>query len=498
MRFLNRFSMMTSYTVMYVLALSIIALMVMSSYYIMNSIVSQQVYDAKVINISGRQRMLSQRIALLAIHVTLPDKREQAKAALIEATDEMLSNHMLLSGQKMEQDIIGSISASTYSLYFDKKIEINSHGYTQQTSLNDLVMHYIKDAQRILSLKDSELHTDNPYIRHLAYDYHDLLLPVLNNVVLQYQAEGEQKVQKLKNAKQAFMLITLALLILESVFIFQPMVSDIQKRNSQLKLANHTLRQQQNREKLAALGELSGGLAHEINNALVPSIGMSEILHKRLKNTHPDLVEFVDIIHESSMHARKIVQNVLAFARGQDAQNEISQIGELFTHAIDINRPIVSENISLHVGDISKIENQHIYVNKTAITQVIANLMKNAAEAMPDGGNISISFETRAIDTDFAIDNNLVECDHLVVEINDDGPGMHEHVLKQIFNPFFTTKEVGEGTGLGLSTVYGIMQNLGGAVTVDSQVGKGSTFCLFFPLTNPKIFKPVTSEVKAA
>ncbi len=498
MGFVNKFSLMNSYSAMYILALGVIALMVASSYVMMGSIVTQQAYDAKVINISGLQPMLSQRIALLAIHVTIPEKRQEAKQALADATHEMMSNHMLLSGQQIEKELIGSISPSIYHLYFGNQLEINSHGYTERTSLNDLVMHYIKDAQNIMILPDSKMRQDNPVIQHLAYHYHDRLLPALNDVVLQYQAESESKIAELKKVKRAFFLITLGLLILESVFIFQPMITNIQKRNAQLKLANHTLRQQQNKEKLAALGELSGGLAHEINNALVPSIGMSEILHKRLKDSHPDLAEFVTIIHESSMHARKIVQNVLAFARGQDAQNEIAQVGEIFTQAIDMNKSIVNDQINLNVGEMNGIENQHIYVNKTAIAQVMANLLKNASEAMPEGGNIAVSFETRTIDTDFAIDNNLVECDYLVVAIEDDGPGMQEHVLSQIFNPFFTTKEVGEGTGLGLSTVYGIMQNLGGAITVDSQIGKGSTFRLFFPLTDPTIFKPVTSEVKAA
>ncbi|MEM6780346.1 MAG: ATP-binding protein [Pseudomonadota bacterium] len=284
-------------------------------------------------------------------------------------------------------------------------------------------------------------------------------------------------------------------LLIRYFFRLKKNVNELEKAQSALRKQRHIKSEQ---DKLAALGELSGGLAHEINNALVPALGMSEILKKRLKDKEPELATFIDVIYESSLHARKIVQNVLAFARGQDEQNEINNAIDVFSKSIELNEKIVPNNIECVIANIEALKDTPIYVNPTAITQITANLLKNATEAMPDGGTITINFDKDLISSEFAVDYDLVECDHLIVAISDTGSGMSEQVLSQVFEPFYTTKDVDRGTGLGLSTVYGIMKNLGGTVTAESELGKGSTFKLFFPITDPAIFTPITAKAEAA
>lgn len=246
------------------------------------------------------------------------------------------------------------------------------------------------------------------------------------------------------------------------------------------------------REKLASLGELAGGLAHEINNALVPSIGMSEIVKKRLEKTDPELAQYVNVIYESSLHGRKIVQNVLAFARGQDADHEIVDAAEVIHEGLALCAPLLPGTVALTTAGLEEVADSGacIYVNRTGIGQILTNLLKNASDAMPGGGEISVRAERRMVGADFAVENDLAECEHLILHVKDTGTGMEDHVKRQIFNPFFTTKAVDKGTGLGLSTVYGIMRKLGGSITVDSAPGAGSTFSLYFPITDPALFSP--------
>lgn len=486
-----------SYTGIYVLALLIIAAMMAASYGIADHIISLQTHDAKIINMSGRQRMLSQRIALMTAKMTLPSYREEARSDLRQAAEEMKAAHMILTQEKNDMGLTGHLSDKMRSLYFDKTIRSPHHNEEVRFSLDNAVLHYYEEAQAILVLPDRDLTMQNALVKHVMNDYHDRILDGFNKAVMQYELESEQKIEQLRQTELLLMSASLLVLLLVAITIFRPLISRIEKRNTKLELANQSLKQQHNTEKLAALGELSGGLAHEINNALVPAIGMSDILKRKLKD-QPDMIKLIDVIYESSIHARKIVQNVLAFARGQDAQNEISNASDIFTEAIELNREIIAPNIELKIWGLADISDAFIYANRTATIQVMANLLKNASEAMADGGTIGVDFKIEHINSERSIEFNLTECDYLVVDVTDSGSGMSETTLKQIFDPFFTTKDIDEGTGLGLSTVYGIMQNLGGAIVANSTQGEGSTFSLYFPLTDPAIFKPVTERAKAA
>ncbi len=278
-----------------------------------------------------------------------------------------------------------------------------------------------------------------------------------------------------------------------SFFIFSIRYAFILKKttyrlNASLVALQNLQTKEKAQERLSALGELSGGLAHEINNALVPILGLSEVLQRRLASSqNTDVIAYTDVIRDSALHARNIVQNILAFARGQE-NNIIALAHETITEAIKKAQEMIPDTVFLNVEN--QIENEDIKIlsNETGVSQVIVNIIKNACDAMENQGNITISIIKKMISSEEAIENNLNHCDHVLVHITDTGQGMSHATLEKIFNPFFTTKPNDGGTGLGLSVSYGVMQSLGGTIAVESVIGKGSTFTLYFPVLTSDVY----------
>ena len=236
-------------------------------------------------------------------------------------------------------------------------------------------------------------------------------------------------------------------------------------------------------QKMQAVGQLAGGVAHDFNNVLTAIIGFSDLL---LGNHRPTDPSFQDImqIKQNANRAAGLVRQLLAFSRRQTLLPEVLNLGEVITELQSMMRRLVGEKI-----DIEVTHGRDLWLVKADLNQleqVIVNLVVNARDAMPAGGRILV--RTRNVDAAEAktfSDTTMVDADYVDIEIEDNGQGIPPDVLPKIFEPFFTTKEVGKGTGLGLSMVYGIIKQTGGFVFCDSTVGIGTTFRLLLPRHKP-------------
>jgi len=232
-------------------------------------------------------------------------------------------------------------------------------------------------------------------------------------------------------------------------------------------------------QKMQSIGQLAGGIAHDFNNLLTAMIGFSDLL---LTRHGPEDPSFNDInqIRQNAVRATSLVRQLLAFSRKQtlepqiiDAKEKLSELSEVLSRLIG---PTIDLNIE-HSRDLGPIR-----VDPTQFDQVILNLAVNARDAMPGGGTLTIRTANLSLDEPAQRGMELVPAgEYVTLDVIDTGEGIRKEDIGRIFEPFFSTKEVGEGTGLGLSTVYGIVHQTGGHVFVDSAPGEGTAFTVCLP-----------------
>jgi len=246
----------------------------------------------------------------------------------------------------------------------------------------------------------------------------------------------------------------------------------------------HLERQLDEAQKLEAVGQLAGGIAHDFNNLLTAILGNAEIL--RMNPQLGDAREEVDEILRAGRRGAELVRQLLSFARRSPGQSVPFDLHQSVEDTVSLLRRATSPRIFVHValeGEAPIIE-----ADPATVENALLNLGLNARDAMPDGGHLTfrtrqVVFDgARALPTGAPADLPPGEWVHLSVE--DTGHGMDEEVKAHLFEPFFTTKPPGKGTGLGLASVYGMIQLLSGRISVDSTIGKGTTFHLWIPLTD--------------
>ena len=232
-------------------------------------------------------------------------------------------------------------------------------------------------------------------------------------------------------------------------------------------------------QKMQAVGQLAGGVAHDFNNLLTAMIGFCDLLLMRFKPGDPSFADIMQI-KQNANRAANLVRQLLAFSRQQTLQPRILDITDVLVELSHLLRRLIGENIELkvvHGRDLGLAK-----VDQGQLEQVIINLAVNARDAMPGGGTLTIrtSNHTQAGSARRGAET-LPAGDYVVIEVVDTGIGIPRENLERIFEPFFSTKEIGSGTGLGLSTVYGIVKQTGGFIFVDSQKGRGATFQIYLP-----------------
>ena len=253
-------------------------------------------------------------------------------------------------------------------------------------------------------------------------------------------------------------------------------------------------------QKMKALASMAGGLAHEISNSLQPILGISEICSVNYSSKDKKLAECMQIIMRNALHCRNIVNGVLSFARRETKKKQIYNLGEVLEESLSFTDEFLPMEVQVSCkgfGDDFDATREEILVNinRTELVQVMANLFTNASHAMKRCGIIEVALDKLKVEENRGAIDNLSPGEYAVISVKDNGYGMNEEVQKSLFQPFFTTKSVGEGTGLGLAAVYGIISDWSGTIKVQSKVGEGSTFFLYIPIVIEKKLIPSTYEI---
>ena len=244
---------------------------------------------------------------------------------------------------------------------------------------------------------------------------------------------------------------------------------------AQRELENKVTQQQ----KMELVGQLAGGIAHDFNNVLSAIIMATDFLLNAHKPTDPSFQDIMQI-KQNANRAASLVRHLLAFSRKQTLRPQVLDVGEILSDLTMLLRRLIGENVTLdvvHGRDLWPVK-----VDISQFEQVIVNLAVNARDAMPDGGRLRLrTANVTAKDSERFRAKGMPAADYVLVEVSDTGTGIPDAIIDKIFDPFFSTKEVGKGTGLGLSTVYGIIKQTGGFIYVDSVLREGTTFRIFLP-----------------
>jgi PAS domain S-box-containing protein len=232
-------------------------------------------------------------------------------------------------------------------------------------------------------------------------------------------------------------------------------------------------------QKMEAVGRLAGGIAHDFNNLLMVISGYTEVLLDQLTPGHP-LHAKAEAIQQASDRATTLTRQLLAFSRKQLLELKVIDVNAIVTDMERLLRPLIGEDIELTTCLAPNIGCTRADAGQ--LEQVIMNLVVNAKDAMPTGGKISIRTAAVNLDDSYRPENTFIKNGpYVMISVSDNGQGMDRETQARIFEPFFTTKEKNKGTGLGLSTVYGIIKQSGGYVFVQSELGRGTVFTIYFP-----------------
>jgi PAS domain S-box-containing protein len=244
-------------------------------------------------------------------------------------------------------------------------------------------------------------------------------------------------------------------------------------------------------QKMEAVGRLAGGVAHDFNNILTVILAGAEAVCEGLDRTDPLREDAVEIL-KAGERAAALTRQLLAFSRKQVLEPRVVDVNQLVQNLEKMLQRLVGEDLELSLHLAPRVH--PCLIDPGQFEQALVNLAVNARDAMPEGGRLVIETANVELDERWAAEHPDARLGpHVRVSVTDTGVGMSAEVQSRIFEPFFTTKEPGRGTGLGLSTVYGIVQQSGGALSVTSVEGQGSTFRLFFPRAEQPVESPEPS-----
>ena len=250
---------------------------------------------------------------------------------------------------------------------------------------------------------------------------------------------------------------------------------------TQQKTLENQLNQQQ---KMETIGRLAGNIAHDFNNLLSAIMMATDFLLSAHKPSDPSFQDIMQI-RQNANRAASLVRQLLAFSRKQTMRPVVLDLGETLSDLTVLLKRLIGENVTLDVPQVRDLWPVKADVHQ--FEQVIINLAVNARDAMPDGGRLTLrTSNVEADESLIRVYQGMPLGEYVLVEVEDTGSGIAPEIIDKIFDPFYTTKDIGKGTGLGLSTVYGIVKQTGGFIYVVSEVGKGTSFRIFLPRYIPQ------------
>ena len=264
-------------------------------------------------------------------------------------------------------------------------------------------------------------------------------------------------------------------------------VQDITDRKRAEEEQESLQRQLAQTQKMEAVGQLAGGIAHDFNNLLTIISGNLEIVREAIEQpgacSLEETLESITIVQDSATRAVRLTRQLLTFSRQETPEPTVLDLSQVITDMESILRRLIREDIELEM--IFGPDACTILADRQQIEQILLNLAGNARDAMPDGGRLTIrTAQVMSIASHAATEVAATARSQVLLSVSDTGCGMDERTRERIFEPFFTTKPVGRGTGIGLATVYGIVKQLGGEVSVQSSPGVGTTFLVQLPATD--------------
>ena len=285
--------------------------------------------------------------------------------------------------------------------------------------------------------------------------------------------------RRLTNAGRTLDVIIAAALIKGPDSQGRGMVENLTDVSEQINLETQ-LRQVQ---KMEAIGQLAGGVAHDFNNILTAIFGNVDLAISKLKSQFPEANATLDRlqqIKEAARRAASLTRQLLAFSRRQVIRPEAVNINDTLYDLERMLHRLITEDIDLELRCEPNLD--RVKVDPGQLEQVIVNLVVNARDAMKDGGQLTLETQNVILDQDYVVTHGeVVAGPNVLLTVSDTGSGMDQATLERVFEPFFTTKPTGQGTGLGLATVYGIIKQSGGNITIYSEPGLGTTFKVYFP-----------------
>ncbi|AXB77120.1 PAS domain S-box protein [Novosphingobium sp. P6W] len=251
----------------------------------------------------------------------------------------------------------------------------------------------------------------------------------------------------------------------------------VAERTAELMDAEEKLRQSQ---KMEAVGQLTGGLAHDFNNLLAGISGSLELMGKRIDQGRlTEIDKYMAAAQGASRRAAALTHRLLAFSRRQTLDPRSTNVEALVDGMIDLIQRTVGPEI--HIETRATAQLCSALVDASQLENALLNLCINARDAMPGGGRIAIEMTNQSLDRQTALAYEIPAGDYLSLSVSDTGTGMPPDVIARVFEPFYTTKPIGQGTGLGLSMIYGFVQQSGGQIRIHSSVGQGTTVRLYLP-----------------